>query len=257
MHIGHRPMDAAKAAVVVVEGLELLAQDVPFAQDDPVEGAALVGLHVREARQGLGRGAQIGERCSQSLGGAAQQRVASRQLRHLGSDVGEGDDITAGLLALVEDQGHAAREQGARIRSRQHHRRRGVGLFLDRAVGQALERVQDRLAGDQVEQRAAEPQLARKVEDAKGGLVVEQDPVLEIADQHAFAQIAQQRFQPALLRLDPGGRLVDRAGDLAPGREQATDHAIDGFRQRAQGRVAGGIDQPVGPGLGDEGGLVG
>ncbi|MEZ5891189.1 MAG: hypothetical protein R3D52_13650 [Xanthobacteraceae bacterium] len=89
---------------------------------------------------------------------------------------------------------------------------RRFGLFE-----QQFERVDDRFTGEQSEQRAIEPERVAHVEDAGGGLVVEQDAVIEIAHDHAFGEIEENRFEPAFLFLRTQGGGGHRLVDLATG----------------------------------------
>jgi hypothetical protein len=68
-------------------------------------------------------------------------------------------------------------------------------------------------------------------------LVIEEDLVLEIADQHALAEVAQDCLQPFFLLFDPPRGRRDRVLDLALCRDQLSGKLGDGFGQRAERAV--------------------
>ena len=68
---------------------------------------------------------------------------------------------------------------------------RQVPSFLD-AQGETFQRVQDGRLGDHLKQAAADAQLTGQVQQCQRRLIIEQDLMVLVADQHAFMQIAQQ-----------------------------------------------------------------
>ena len=77
-----------------------------------------------------------------------------------------------------------------------------VGAFAracGRTARQCVERVQDRLARQDTEHGAAETGQLPHLQDALRGVVVENDAVVTIADDHALGEIEQDRFELAAL----------------------------------------------------------
>jgi hypothetical protein len=145
------------------------------------------------------------------------------------------NSIAGGRAVRVDDQAHAAVQHGAGALGGADE----GGAFLRRPLAaialepllEPLEGMQDRLLGHQIEQRATEADGVRRLEDLNRGIVVQQDPVLQVADQDAFIEVDENRFQPALLFLHAGGRAGHGLDDVGPGGGQRRSDVRDRRRQ--------------------------
>ena len=122
---------------------------------------------------------------------------------------------------------------------------------LGQANGQPLQRVTEGLGRDQVEQRAAQAEIAGDMQDLERMAVVEEDLVIEGADQNTLVEIAQHRLEPVLLAFDPGGRIGDRALDIGPSAVESCGHVARGGCQRTEIAGAMLVDLPPGAAMGD------
>ena len=116
-------------------------------------------------------------------------------------------------------------------------------------VGEPFERVQEGLAVGDAEQRSAQPDLAGDVQEFEGAVVVQQDLVVEVADDYAFEKIAQDRLQLRFLFLDAGGGAGHDLVHVSPGGGQFSGHRADRRGQLAQGLGLSEADLVVGVGV--------
>ncbi|HEX2458896.1 MAG TPA: hypothetical protein VHJ58_02015, partial [Vicinamibacterales bacterium] len=104
---------------------------------------------------------------------------------------------------------------------------------------QQFERLQDRLAGEQAKQRPPEAQRIAHVENARGGLIVEQNAVLQIADDDSFGQVEQDCFEPALLLFGALRGVRNRLCRPGPRCGELLRQLLDGTRKPFEGMARG------------------
>ena len=197
-------------------------------------------LHPRMRRQVLARRADVGEPRPRPFDELLEQRDSLR----LGVDrfghVVEQQDV-AGEAARVRCSGRLLRDRG-RLHPQQSpvagrgDEMRALALLAFELPLHRLDRVQDQVAVDDAEHRAAEAEerSVAAAEDALRGGVVEQDPALAIADEHALVQLGDQRGEPAPLRLDAGVGVGDRGRDVRRKRGPYLGKLVDRAGERLQ-----------------------
>ena len=216
MKVRDRPAGKGQAVQGGGERVHARAQPLALVHHHRLEAAPLGGGHLGVASEGLGRGAQVGERPAQARGGALRQLVEPLALGQLVAHVLEGERVAGHAAIGLQHRAEAALEKALRIDRRAHDRddgRRRVPAI--KAQGEPVEGVQDRLARDQGEEVAAQAQRLVPAERANGGLVVEQHPVVGGGDDHGLAQLAQDGFEPGFLLRDAprgAGHRLDDAG---------------------------------------------
>jgi len=117
-------------------------------------------------------------------------------------------------------------------------------------VFEAFERVQHRRARDQVEQRAPQAEPAGLPENALGGLVVEQNLVIQVTRDDALAERQQDRLEPGLACLAAGALGRHGLDDLAPGGDQFAAERAEASGQVVQRVARRGHQHRAGPGVG-------
>ena len=229
VQIGARPVAGGQLLGGCGERLELGA-----------ERGALALEHAQERRP-LGRGQGVGT--GQNLGGRAQRR-GRRALRldqlaepgalplatlELQRGIDEVEDEAAGRAIGAMDQGHAAAQQAGAIGGRADELHPllagGAGDGRVLLVAQQLEGMGDRLVRDQAIERPVEAEIGIAGEHAERGVVEQQDAAIGRAGDQAIGQIAQHRFEAALLLACPGERTGERRPCSACSRRQASASA--------------------------------
>ena len=151
--------------------------------------------------------------------GIVQQPVSLDILRQLPGDVVKGDRVAArGGFGFVELQCHAPLQGVSPIGGGADDKLAEAILVPDVAVAleailEAIKRMVEGSRGDDREERAAQPHLARDMQNLQCPVIIEQDPVLQIADEHALVEILEHAFKAPLLFVG----VADGLGDLPLG----------------------------------------
>ena len=159
------------------------------------------------------------------------------------------------------DQGHAAAQQAGAIGGRADELHPllagGAGDGRVLLVAQQLEGMGDRLVRDQAIERPVEAEIGVAGEHAERGVVEQQDAAIGRAGDQAIGQVAQHRFEAALLLARPGERAGERRAVLGMLAAPGVGERHDRVRQLAQPMALRRLDRPLGVGMEQEADLAG
>jgi hypothetical protein len=271
MHLGHRPGGGEEIGGDLVEPVEPLRQDPAVRQEGLARRCQLVRIDRLAQGEQIADHAEIGDPLAHVAGHVVQHAVAPDAGGELVGDVLEDDDIAdrplralalrPGRVAADSERDTALERVVAELRGADDEAGEAVRVIgvpaAAETIGETHQRVTEGLGGDHAEERAAEADIARDVEDLQRPLVVEQDLMLEIADDDTLLQVAQDGGELLPLLLRPRGRLrdgpVDLAASLGHGRRQLADRRAE--RAEMAGRARG--HRPLGPGVGGRPQVIG
>ena len=238
MDLRHQPTQPAGLVERARQHGVLLGEAKGLVQHDRFEPFPLVSRQVVPARQGLGSRAQAAQHAALALDGGAQHPVAKRRLVELGARIGQGENVAAWRARVVGHERHPgpAQSSSGDGGADEAFGCRRAGRV---AVQQPVEVVQDRVTRERSQKRPAEPDRLWLIQQIRGRLIEQQHLVVEVADQHALGQVEQQRLQPALLVLNPGGGRGELVADRCFGCAQPCLDGAGGQRQPPQPAPAG------------------
>jgi hypothetical protein len=143
----------------------------------------------------------------------------------------EGEDIARRRLRAVEHQAHSALQRVLPIgrRADEGHGRAAKGAVvapLSQSGAEATQRMQNRLLGEKVEERAVEADITGDAQQLQGAVVVQQDAVAQGADEDALVQIHEDGGELIFLLLDARRRLVDGFVDRVSREAELMDQLV-------------------------------
>ena len=235
---GHRTLSRSEASAVVAcrRSESRTASSWMIPANRARRPSSIPGMR----RQVLARRADVREARSRPFDEPLEQRDALRVGVDRFGHVGEQQHV-AGETARLRLPGRLPRD-GRRLHPQQPpvagrgDEVRPLALLALELPLHRLDRVQDQVAIDDAEHRAAETEerSVAAAEDALRGGVVEQDPALAVADEDALLQLGDERGEPAPLRLDAGVGVGHSGGDVRCERGTRLRQLVDRAGERLQ-----------------------